>query len=93
MSGAQSLLTYYSLGARDLPSFRQFVYSDLHGTVVVHDRYVNFDAFGGISHQLCTQHLLRDLEGAALTYPDAIWLSQIADALRGLIHAANLARD
>jgi transposase len=37
-----TLLTYYFLGARDLASFRQFVYSDLHGTVVVHDRYVNY---------------------------------------------------
>jgi transposase len=88
-----SLLTYYFLGARDLPSFRQFVYPDLHGTVVVHDRYVNYDAFDGISHQLCTQHLLRDLEDAAQTYPDAIWPGQVAEALRGLIHAANLARD
>ena len=88
-----TLLTYYFLGARDLASFRQFVYSDLHGTVVVHDRYVNYDAFDGISHQLCTQHLLRDLEDAAQTYPDAIWPGQIAEALRGLIHAANLARD
>jgi transposase len=87
------LLTYYFLGDRDLPSFKQFVYSDLHGTVVVHDRYQNYDAFDGISHQLCTQHLLRDLEDAAESYPDAIWPGQIADALRGLIHAANLARD
>jgi transposase len=59
----------------------------------VHDRYVNYDSFDGISHQLCTQHLLRDLEDAAQSYPDAIWPGQIADALRGLIHAANLARD
>jgi transposase len=88
-----SLLTYYFLGARDLASFRQFVYSDLHGTVVVHDRYVNYDAFDGISHQLCTRHLLRDLEDAAQSYPDAIWPGQIAGALRGLIHAANAARD
>jgi transposase len=88
-----SLLTYYFLGGRDLPSFKNFVYSDLHGTVVVHDRYVNYDAFDGISHQLCAQHLLRDLEDAAQTYPGAIWPGQIAEALRGLIHAANLARD
>ena len=88
-----NLLTCYFLGDRDLPSFKQFVYSDLHGTVVVHDRYQNYDAFDGISQQLCTQHLLRDLEDAAQTYPDAIWPGQIADALRGLIHAANLARD
>ena len=43
-----------SSASRDLPSFKDFVYSDLHGTVVVHDRYVNYDAFAGISHQLCT---------------------------------------
>jgi hypothetical protein len=88
-----SLLTCYFLGGRDLASFKQFIYSDLHGTVVVHDRYVNYDSFDGISHQLCTQHLLRDLEDAAQTYPGAIWPGQIADALRGLIHAANVARD
>ena len=87
-----SLLTYYFLGDRDLASFKDFIYSDLHGTVVVHDRYVNYDSFRGISHQLCCQHLLRDLEDAAQSYPDAIWPGQIADALRGLIHAANVAR-
>jgi transposase len=88
-----NLLTCYFLGERDLPSFRDFIYSDLHGTVVVHDRYKNYDHFEGISHQLCCQHLLRDLEDAAQSYPDAIWPGQIADALRGLIHASNLARD
>jgi transposase len=88
-----NLLTCYFLGDRDLASFKDFVYSDLHGTVVVHDRYVNYDSFAGISHQLCCQHLLRDLEDAAQTYPDAIWPGQVADALRGLIHAANAARD
>jgi hypothetical protein len=87
-----SLLTCYFLGDRDLASFTGFIYSDLHGTVVVHDRYQNYDCFDGISHQLCCQHLLRDLEDAAQAYPDAIWPGQIADALRGLIHAANLAR-
>ena len=87
-----SLLTYYFLGSRDLPSFKDFIYSDLHGTVIVHDRYVNYDHFTGVSHQLCTAHLLRDIEDAAQSYPDAIWPGQIAEALRGLIHAANLAR-
>ncbi|MGH3238584.1 MAG: IS66 family transposase, partial [Streptosporangiaceae bacterium] len=86
------LLTCYFLGDRDLPSFRDFIYSDLHGAVVVHDRYRNYDSFPGISHQLCTAHLLRDLEDAAQSYPDARWPAQIADALRGLIHAANTAR-
>src|SRR5271165_1305906 len=88
-----NLLTYYYLGDRDLASFKGFVYSDLHGTVIVHDRYQNYDSFDGISHQLCCQHLLRDVEDAAQSYPDAIWPGQIAEALRGLIHAANVARD
>jgi transposase len=39
------------------------------------------------------QHLLRDLANAAEVYPDAAWPAQVADALRGLIHQANLARD
>jgi transposase len=67
-----SLLTYYFPGDRDLPSFKDFIYSDLHGTVIVHDRYVNYDHFTGVSHQLCTAHLLRDIEDAAQSYPDAI---------------------
>jgi transposase len=87
-----SLLTYYFLGERDLASFRAFIYSDLHGTVIVHDRYQNYDHFSGISHQLCCAHLLRDLEDAAQAYPDAIWPVQTARELRALIHAANLAR-
>jgi transposase len=42
---------------------------------------------------LCCQHLLRDLEDADESYPDAIWPGQIADALRALIHAASVVRD
>jgi transposase len=87
-----NLLTYYFLGDRDLPSFNAFVYSDLHGTVVVHDRYQNYDKFAGVAHQLCAAHILRDLEDAAQAYPDALWPGQAADALRALIHQANLAR-
>ena len=68
-----SLLTYYFLGGRDLPSFRDFIYSDLHGTVIVHDRYVNYDHFDGVVHQLRTAHLLRDVEDAAQACPDAHW--------------------
>ena len=64
-----NLLTCYFLGERDLASFKNFVYSDLHGTVVVHDQYVNYDSFGAISHQLCCQHLLRDLEDAGRVLP------------------------
>jgi transposase len=87
-----SLLTCYFLGDRTLVSFRDFIYSDLHGTVVVHDRYVNYDHFKGVTHQLCTAHILRDLEDAAQAWPDAIWPEQAAEHLRGLIHQANLAR-
>jgi transposase len=87
------LCTYYLLGDRTLETFAAFVLPDLAGTVVVHDRYQNYDAFPGLIHQLCTQHLLRDLADAAETYPGAHWPVQVADALRGLIHAANTARD
>ena len=62
------------------------------GTVVVHDRYQNYDAIPGLIHQLCAQHLLRDLADAAETYPDAHWPAEITQALHGLIHAANTAR-
>ncbi len=86
------LLTYYFLGERDLSSFNAFVYPDLHGTVIVHDRYQNYDKFDGVRHQLCAAHILRDLEDAAQSYPGAIWPGQAADALRALIHQANLAR-
>jgi transposase len=87
-----SLLTYYFLGERTLPSFRAFVYSDLHASVIVHDRYQNYDSFDGVAHQLCCAHLLRDLEDAAQSYPGAVWPAQTAGALRALIHAANIAR-
>jgi hypothetical protein len=61
--------------------------------VIVHDRYACYDHFTGVSHQLCTAHLLRDVEDAVQSCPGAIWPGQIAEALRGLIHAANIARD
>ena len=88
-----NLLTCYFPGDRGLPSFRNFIYSDLHGAVVVHDRYQNYDHFDGISHQLCCAHLLRDVEAAARDYPGAAWPAQIAREPRALIHAANTARD
>jgi transposase len=88
-----SLLTYYFLGDRSMKTFDAFVFPDLSAAVLVHDRYQNYDAIPGVLHQLCTQHLLRDLEDAAQSYPDAIWPGQAADALRALIHAANTARD
>jgi hypothetical protein len=89
--------THYQVGDRDLDTFKAFVVKDLagSGSVVVHDRYVTYDSaeLGPLVHQLCCQHLLRDLEDAGEVYPDAVWPTQIADALRGLIHQANLARE
>lgn len=89
------LYTHYLLGDRDLDTFKAFVLTDLTGSVIVHDRYQNYDsqALGTLTHQLCCQHLLRDLVGAGEVYPQAHWPAQIAEALRGLIHQANLARE
>jgi len=88
-----NLLTCYFLGDRSMASFDGFVFPDLSGSVTVHDRYQNYDALGSVEHQLCTAHLLRDLEDAAQSYPGAVWPAQAADALRALIHAANTARE
>src|SRR6185437_13682402 len=79
------LYTHYLLGDRDLETFKAFVFKDLTGSVVVHHLY-HSAAIGELTHQLCCQHLLLDLTGAAETYPDAYWPTQIADALRNLIH-------
>src|SRR6266581_758180 len=87
-----SLLTYYFLADRSGKTFAAFVFPDMDGGVVVHDRYQNYDAFPGLLHQLCCAHLVRDLEDAAQAYPDAHWPVQIREALQGLIHAANQAR-
>jgi hypothetical protein len=86
------LLTYYFLGDRSLTTFNAFVLPDMGGAVVVHDRYQNYDAIPGLIHQLCCQHLLRDLADAAQEYPDAYWPAATTQALQGLIHAANTAR-
>ena len=87
--------THYLLGDRSLVTFKAFVVAELSGSVIVHDRYQNYDSaeLGTLVHQLCTAHLLRDFDDAAQVYPDAVWPVQIADALRGLIHHANLARE
>jgi transposase len=79
------LYTHYLLGDRDLATFKAFVLAELTGSVIVHDRYQNYDSaqLGELTHQLCCQHLLRDLDDAAQVYPDAHWPVQIADALRG----------
>jgi transposase len=94
---ATELYTHYLLGDRSLHTFAAFVVKDLasSGSVIVHDRYQNYDsaALGTLIHQLCTAHLLRDLDDAAQVYPDSIWPVQIADALRALIGEANRARE
>jgi len=89
------LWTHYQVGDRDLATFTAFVVKDLTGSVVVHDRYRNYDSaeLGTLVHQLCCAHLLRDLDGAAEVYPDAVWPKQISDALRALIHETNTARE
>jgi len=89
------LWTLYMLGDRDMATFKAFVIKDLAGSVIVHDRYQNYDSaeLGTFIHQLCCAHLTRDLDDAAQTYPDAVWPVQTATALRGLIHEANLARE
>lgn len=94
---ATELYTHYLLGDRSLKTFKAFVVKDLSasGSVIVHDRYQNYDSaeLGPLIHQLCAAHLLRDLTDAAQVYPDAIWPTQVAEALRELIHEANLARE
>jgi transposase len=88
------LYTHYLLGDRDLDTFKASVLAEMSGQVIVHDRYQNYDCaeLGAFTHQLCCQHLLRDLDDAGETYPAQPWPAQIADALRVLIHHANLAR-
>ena len=87
--------THYLLGDRSMQTFTTSVLSELTHSVIVHDRYQNYDstALGELTHPLCCQHLLRDLVGAGEAYPGTHWPTQIAEALRGLIHQANLARD
>jgi len=89
------LYTHYLLGDRDLDTFKAFVLKDLTESVIVHDRYHLYDsaAIGELTHQLCCQHLCRDLDGAGEVYPDTHWPTQIAEALRALMHEANLTRE
>jgi hypothetical protein len=88
------LYTHFLLGDRSLETFKASVLTGLTGSVIVHDRYQNYDSakLGEFSHQLCAAHILHDLANAAEVYPGTIWPEQIADALRGMIHQADLAR-
>jgi hypothetical protein len=96
-SASTNRYTVFALGRRTGKQFRAIAVGTGFGGVAVHDRYTVYDTPGnfavGVQHQLCCSHLLRDLADAAESYPDAAWPTQCARALRGLIHAANTARD
>jgi len=96
-SASTGRYTLYSLAERRSgKQFRTIGIGPAFTGVAVHDRYTVYDQAGnfadGVRHQLCCSHLLRDLEDAAETYPEHVWPVQCQRALRGLIHAANLAR-
>jgi hypothetical protein len=96
-SASTGRYTLYTLGQRRSgEQFREIGIGPRFAGVAVHDRYTVYDQAGnfadGVRHQLCCSHLLRDLEDAAETYPEDVWPVQCQRALRGLIHAANLAR-
>jgi len=84
----------FHLGARSLQAMQDFgILPDFTG-IAVTDRYGNYfhATWKNISgHQACIQHILRDLQDCAETYPDAIWPGQAQEALRTLIHARNQA--
>jgi len=48
------LRTCYLLGDRTTAAFAAFVLPDLDGVIVVHDRYQNYDSFGGLIHAAST---------------------------------------
>jgi transposase len=90
------LYTHYLLGDRSLDTFKQFVFRELADeAVIVHDRYQNYDStqLGELNHQLCLQHVLRDLAAAAELYPEETWPTQLTAELRELIHRANQYRE
>ena len=96
-SASTGRYTLYTLGQRRSgEQFRDIGIGPAFAGVAVHDRYAVYDQAGnfadGIRHQLCCAHLLRDLADAVETYPGHVWPVQCQRALRGLIHAANLAR-
>jgi transposase len=80
----------FHLGARDLASFRNFGILPEFAGIGVTDRYVNYwhgDWKHIAGHQACLAHLIRDLTGAAESYPVQIWPGQARRALSGLIKA------
>ena len=84
----------FHLGTRSLETMKDFgILPDFAG-IAVTDRYGNYfhATWKNISgHQACVQHIMRDLQDCAETYPGTIWPGQAQDALRKLIHARNQA--
>ena len=72
-------------GLRDLAGFAGIAVTDRYGNYF-HTTWKNISG-----HQACVQHLLRDLQDCAETYPGTIWPGQAQEALRALIHARNQA--
>jgi len=97
LSASTDAHTLYWLGGRDLDTFTGFAILPTFAGIAVHDRYSLYDhpdLTGRLAgHQLCCSHLLRDLADAGEAYPNQHWPAQAERALRGLIHAANTARD
>src|ERR1035437_5863526 len=84
----------FHLGTRSLETMKNFGILTGFAGIAVTDRYGNYfhTTWKNISgHQACVQHLLRDLQDCAETYPDTIWPGQAQEALRKLIHAGNQA--
>ena len=84
----------FHLGTRSLETMKDFGILAGFAGIAVTDRYGNYfhTTWKNISgHQACVQHLLRDLQDCAETYPDTIWPGQAQEALRRLIHARNQA--
>ena len=84
----------FHLGTRSLETMKDFGILAGFAGIAVADRYGNYfhTTWKNISgHQACVQHLLRDLQDCAETYPGAIWPGQAQEALRALIHARNQA--
>ena len=53
------LLTYFFLGDRSAKTFAAFVFPDMDGAAIVHDRYQNYDAFPGLVHRALLPALRR----------------------------------
>jgi transposase len=92
---AGDLVWYGAAGTRTKKAITAFgILEDYHGVLVRDDfgGYVSYDAqLAGV--QQCLSHLLRYLDDAYDIDPGSqLWAHQVADALRGAIHAVNTAR-